>query len=182
MLKHHIRAASGILFSGSIALGLVACQRSGVDDERRMEEVRREQSNRVDEAQQKGAAEINAAQMEAQRKIQKADEHADKQLGKLSAEFDKSRTEYANDLSKKTEELDKKIAKIEDASRTATGKKKAEIDAALPDIRARRQALGNDVHMLDSATAESWAATKNKLDTDQKALSDAIDNAPFTAR
>lgn len=182
MLKHHIHAASGILFSGVVAFGLVACQRSGVDDERRMEEVRREQANRVDEAQQKGAAEINAAEVEAQRKVQRADEHADKQLGKLTAEFDKSKTEYANDLSKKTEEFDKKIAKIEEASRTATGKKKAEIDAALPDIRARRQALSNDARMLDNATAESWAATKNKLDTDQKALGDAIDHAPFTAR
>jgi len=181
-MRYQIRVLNGVVIFGLALTALGGCRRSGTEDERKIEATRAREQQKVDEAQKREQTEITSAEVEAAKRSERAKEHADKEVQKVSADFAKRRSEYKDELSKKLVDVDKKIAKAEDESRTASGSKKAKIDAALPDIRARRQALANDLRLLDNADISTWDSTKDKLDTDQKALRDAVDNLPFTAR
>lgn len=173
MMTIRMHVVSGALIS-SVLLGagaLAGCERSGNDEQHRVEEAKREAAKKTAEAENTAQTEVTSAQMEA-----------DKKIAKASGDFEKNRSEYRDDFNKGVADLDKRIAKIESNAKTATGKTKSEIDAALPNIREKQKALHQDMGMIDSATLQTWDATKNKIDTDKQALSDAIDKVPMMAR
>lgn len=164
-------AVAGALLSGAVLASVAGCQRTASEEQQKVEAAKRGAEQKAAEAQKTAQTEITSAQMEADKKIAKTD-----------AAFEKTRTAYRDDLKKSVSELDKKVEKITAKAQTATGDKKAEIDAALPNIRERQQALHAGMATIDSATMQTWDVSKNKVDTDKKALSDAIDQVPFLDR
>lgn len=173
MMTIRMHVVSGALIS-SVLIGagaLAGCERSGNDEQHRVEEAKREAAKKTSEAENAAQTEVTSAQMEA-----------DKKIAKAGGDFEKNRSEFRDDFNKGVADLDKKVEKVETHAKTATGKTKTDIDAALPNIREKQKSLHQDVGMIDSATMQTWDATKNKLDTDKQALSDAIDKVPMSAR
>ncbi len=71
----------------------------------------------------------------------------------------------------------KKIADLEAKSKTATGKKKADLDVQLGQIRTQRESFANDWKTIETASATTWDATKSRLDKEWSDLKSMVDRA-----
>ncbi|WP_394822208.1 hypothetical protein [Pendulispora albinea] len=149
------------------ALALPACERSARDEQDKVASAEREAQKKTVEAQRESTTKITSAQAEVDQKVAEA-----------NASFVKTREDYRSDLMSKLDDADKKIQKLESKQNTASGKTKAELEAALPDIRAKRDALRNNIRQLDMASVNNWDATKNQLDNDLAGLKSALNKAP----
>jgi vacuolar-type H+-ATPase subunit H len=160
---------NALIIAAIVAVGgLTACERSAEQERERVQAAQREADQKVDQAKKESTTRITSAQTEV-----------DKIVAEANANFAKTRDEYRDKLTKDVREFDQKIDRLERRSATTTGQTKNELDSALPDIRARRQALQTDMAQLDAATMGNWDALKNRLDTDRQALTSAIDKAPM---
>lgn len=164
-----IRMTSVVFAAALTTFALTGCERSAQDSQQKAAQAQREAEQEIAETQRESVTKITSAQAEADQKIAEA-----------NADFIKTRDDYRQKLSSDLEDFNEKVQKLEAKAKTATGKTKAEFDAALPDIRARHQALRTRMTQLDMATTANWDATKNALDTDRDALKSAIDKAPST--
>ncbi|WP_394841450.1 hypothetical protein LZC95_30800 [Pendulispora brunnea] len=145
----------------------VACERTGREEQEKVTSAQREADKKSNEAVKESTTKITSAQAEV-----------DKKTAEANANFVKTREDYRTKLSSKVEDIDKTIQKLDTKQRTATGKTKAELDAALPDIHSKRDALRRDMTQIDMVTMANWDGTKNQLDTDMDALKAALDKAP----
>ena len=162
-----IRTTTIALVSVLSLAALAGCEKSGREEQERANEAQHEADKKIAEANQDYTTKTTSAQFEA-----------DKKVAEANSSFIKARDDYRNNLTAKVTDVEKKIAKLESKYTTATGKAKAELEGALPDIRARQKVLHADMSQIDSVAATAWDALKNKLDTDLEALSRAIDKAP----
>jgi hypothetical protein len=78
-------------------------------------------------------------------------------------------------MQRKLDDLDKDIAELDAKAKTATGKAKAELDAQLPSIHARRDAFARNLKALESTTATAWDATRTQGDKEWDELKLAVD-------
>jgi hypothetical protein len=149
---------------GVVALGLVAvaCDKPGEDAQKKK-----------DEAQ----LQLTQAQMEATQKVDKAQAAADQKIQVASADFQKSVADYRTSRQKDLADIDKQIADLTTADKTATGKKKTDLDAALPGIRAQRDAFVRQMNTLDTANAATFDGAKMSLDKSLDDLKAAISKA-----
>jgi len=145
----------------------VACERTGREDQEKVTSAQREGDRKANEAVKESTTKITSAQAEV-----------DKKAAEANANFVKTRDDYRTKLTSKVGDFDKTISKLEAKQRTATGKTKAELDAALPDIHSKRDALHRDVTQIDTVTMPNWDGTKSQLDNDMDALKAALDKAP----
>jgi hypothetical protein len=74
-------------------------------------------------------------------------------------------------------DLDKKIADLEAKQKTATGKKKADLDVQLGQIRTQRETFANDWKSIETASAMTWDATKSRLDKEWSELKSLVERA-----
>jgi len=135
-----------------------------------------EQKKAVD-AQNQANEKIVQANREADQKANQAQADADKKIAEAQANFLKMREDYRHTTTENLVELDKKIADLEAKEKTATGKKKADLDAQLSAIRSRREAFANDWKSIETASADSWDATKQRLDKEWGDLKALVDRA-----
>ena len=126
---------------------------------------------REERAKEQAADSINRSDQTAQN----AQSAAQRDIASARAEFDKAREDYRHDRQVKLADLDKKLAQLDAKATAATGKAKTDIYDRLATLRAQRDAFVADMQTLDSATAATWDATKDRVDHEWDALKDAVD-------
>jgi hypothetical protein len=117
-----------------------------------------------------------AARNEAQQKDLSAQAQADKDIAAAQTDFAKTRENYRHGKWIDLADLDKKIMDLQAKDQTATGKRKADLDSALPVIRAKREAFVRDMQALDSATGPTWDEAKSNLDKEWDGLRSSVDD------
>lgn len=148
------------LVSLATALG---CNKAA-DEQRKADEARAEADDKVIDANRDATEKINAAQADADRKVAEA-----------QANFTKMREEYRHDVTQDLVKVDKDIADLEAKSKTATGKTKSEIDAAIPNIRSLRENVTSEYRSLELASALTWDDAKGRVNKAVDDLKQAID-------
>ena len=160
-----IRSVSISLGAVLIAIGALGCNKAA-DEQRKADEARSEADKKVGEASNDAAEKINAARADA-----------DKKVAEAQADFLKLREDYRHKVTEDLVSVDKDIADLEAKAKTATGKTKAQIEAALPDIRAKRENISSEYRSLEFSSAVSWDNAKARVEKAYDDLKKAIDKA-----
>jgi hypothetical protein len=116
------------------------------------------------------------ARNEAQQKEMGAQAQADKDIAAAQTDFAKAREDYRHTKWTDLADLDKKIGTLQERDQTATGKTKADLDTALPTIRAKRAAFVHDMQALDSATGATWDEARANLDKEWEQLKSSVND------
>jgi hypothetical protein len=148
-----------------IAIGALGCNKAA-DEQKKADEARNEADKKVGEASNDAAEKINAANAEA-----------DKKVAEAQASFLKLREDYRHKITEDLVSVDKDIADLEAKAKTATGKTKAQIEAALPNIRSQRESVSSEYKSLEFSSAVSWDNAKARVDKAVDDLKNAIDKA-----
>ena len=148
----------------AISLALAAGCNKAADEQRKADEARSEADTKVNEANREATDKINAAQAEA-----------DKKVADAQANFLKLREEYRHDVTEDLVKVDKSIADLDAKTLTAKGKTKAELDAALPNIRSLRETVTTEYRSLELASALTWDDAKARVNKAVDDLKKAID-------
>lgn len=160
-----IRSVNIPLAAVLIAIGSLGCNKAA-DEQKKADEARSEADKKVGEASNDAAEKINAANAEA-----------DKKVAEAQASFLKLREDYRHKITEDLVSVDKDIANLEAKAKTATGKTKAEIEAALPNIRTQRESVSSEYRSLEFSSAVSWDNAKARVDKAFDDLKKAIDKA-----
>jgi septal ring factor EnvC (AmiA/AmiB activator) len=155
-----ITRIGALTLSALLSVSVFACEKTG----------EKEQS-----AEGRANKQADEAQNEAARKAAAAQAEADQKIAAARADFEKAREDYRHSRQADLDDLNRKIADLEARDRTATGKTKTDLDAALPVIRAQRDAFTRDMKSLESATPASWDGFKSRLDGEWDALKANVD-------
>jgi Flp pilus assembly protein TadB len=152
-----------IRYAGTFALAALlmsaACDKPGVTEQQKEQKAAQDNAEQQDRA----ARESASAQADMNSKVASA-----------QADFERTREDYRHSRQTDLDEIDTKIAKLEAADRTETGKAKADLDAKLPQIRAQRAAIGADFRALQVTTATSWDDAKARVDKEWDSLKSAV--------
>lgn len=151
-----------------MALSLVlatGCNKAA-DEQKKADEARAEADNKVIEANREASDKINAAQSDA-----------DKKVAEAQASFLKLREDYRHSVTEDMVSVDKDIANLEAKAKTATGKAKADIESALPNIQTLRQSVTTEYRSLELASALTWDESKARVDKAVADLKKAVDKA-----
>lgn len=157
-----ITATLCMAFSLSLATG---CNKAA-DEQRKADEARTEADNKVAEANRDATDKINAAQAEA-----------DKKVADAQASFLKLREDFRHDVNEDLTKIDKDIVDLEAKGKTATGKAKTNIEAALPNIHSLRDSVTTEYRSLELASAVTWDDAKARVNKSVDELKKAIDKA-----
>ena len=160
-----IRSLNIPLAAVLIAIGSLGCNKAA-DEQKKADEARSEADKKVGEASNDAAEKINAANAEA-----------DKKVAEAQANFLKLREDYRHKITEDLVSVDKDIANLEAKAKTATGKTKAQIEAALPNIRSQRETISSEYKSLEFSSAVSWDNAKARVDKAYDDLKKAIDKA-----
>jgi len=160
-----IRSVKIPLAAVLIAIGAFGCNKAA-DEQKKADEARNEADKKVGEASNDAAEKINAANAEA-----------DKKVAEAQANFLKLREDYRHKITEDLVSVDKDIADLEAKAKTATGKTKAQIEAALPNIRSQRESVSSEYKSLEFSSAVSWDNAKARVDKAYDDLKKAIDKA-----
>jgi hypothetical protein len=151
---------------GSLLLGLASGCDKAADEQQKAVNAQTQANDKIVQANQEADKTANQAQADA-----------DKKIAEAQAGFLKLREDYRHDTTTKLVELDHKIADLEAKEKTATGKKKADLDVQLGVIRTQREAFANDWKTIETASATTWDSTKNRLDKEWSDLKALVDRA-----
>jgi methionine synthase I (cobalamin-dependent) len=151
----------------ALATAAMGCENRAVRQQEKAAEAQREANEKIVRAQNEAVTEITQAQVEA-----------NKDIAEANARFLKIREDYRHDAQERLTTLDKDIAKIEQKAAVATGKKKADYDAALTDVRAKRAHYLASFDSLQNSTAATWDNMKDVSDRAWRDLKDAVHKAP----
>ncbi|MDB4935446.1 MAG: hypothetical protein JWP87_2418 [Labilithrix sp.] len=162
MTRASIVASAGLALTLTFA---VACDKAS------------DEQQKANAAQAEANKKIAEANGEAAEKASKAQGEADKKIAVAEGDFGKRREDYRHKLQSDLVDLDKKIELLEAKSKTATGKTKADLDANLTAIRARRASFAADLKSIETATAVQWDDTKARVDKDWTDLKALVDKA-----
>ena len=150
----------------ALSLAFAAGCNKAADEQRKADEARAEADNKVIDANREATDKINAAQADA-----------DKKVAEAQASFLKLREDFRHDVTEDLVSVDKDIASLEAKAKTATGKTKAEIDAALPNIRTLRENVSTEYRSLELASALTWDDAKGRVNKAVDELKKAVDKA-----
>jgi hypothetical protein len=150
----------------ALSLAFAAGCNKAADEQQKADEARAEADNKVIDANREATDKINAAQAEA-----------DKKVADAQASFLKMREDYRHKVTEDLVSVDKDIAGIDAKAKTATGKSRAEIDAALPSIRTLRENVSTEYRSLELASALTWDEAKGRVDKAVDELKKAVDKA-----
>jgi hypothetical protein len=137
----------------------------------------RDEQHDADKARVEADEKVADANREATEKINAAQAEADKKVADAQANFLKLREDYRHDVNGDLTSIDKDIANLEAKAKTATGKTKANIDSALPNIHALRESVATEYRSLELASAVTWDDAKGRVNKAIDDLKKAIDKA-----
>jgi len=149
-----------------LSLATAAGCNKASDEQKKADEARTDADKKITDANRDATDKINAAQAEA-----------DKKVADAQANFLKLREDYRHDVTTDLVKVDKDIADLEAKSKTAKGKTKAQIDAALPNIHTLRDQVMTEYKSLEMSSALTWDASKARVDKAVDDLKKAIDKA-----
>lgn len=150
----------------ALSLSFAAGCNKAADEQRKADEARADADKKVSDANREATDKINAAQSDA-----------DKKVADAQANFVKMREDYRHRVNDDLASVDKSIADLEAKAKTAKGKDKANIDAALPNIHSMRESVTSEYRSLELASALTWDDTKNRVDKSIDDLKKAVDKA-----
>ena len=150
----------------ALSLTLAAGCNKAADEQRKADEARADADKKVAEANRDATDKINAAQADA-----------DKKVADAQANFVKMREDFRHDVNQDLAKVDKDIADLEAKAKTAKGKTKSDIDAALPNIHSLRDSVTTEYRSLELASAVTWDSAKARVDKAVDDLKKAIDKA-----
>lgn len=161
---------ASILFAAAVSSALclslgTGCDRAA-DDQAKANAAQGEANKKIAEAKNEANDKSNSAQAEA-----------DKKIAAAQGDFSKRREDFRHKLESDVIDIDKKIDLLEAKSKTATGKAKADLDANLAAIRARRSSLTSEVKGLETASASTWDDTKTRIEKQLSDLKSAVEKA-----
>jgi hypothetical protein len=157
---------SSLIVCGSLVLALTCGCDKAADEQQKAVNAQAQANDKIVQANQEADQKANSAQADA-----------DKKIAEAQASFLKMREDYRHDTTTNLVDLDKKIADLEAKEKTASGKKKADLDVQLGQIRSQREAFANDWKTIETASATTWDATKNRLDKEWSDLKAMVDRA-----
>jgi hypothetical protein len=157
---------SSLIVCGSLVLALASGCNKAADEQQKAVNAQNQANDKIVQANQEADQKANSAQADA-----------DKKIAEAQASFLKMREDYRHETTTNLVDLDKKIADLEAKQKTATGKKKADLDTQLDQIRTQREAFANDWKTIETASATTWDATKNRLDKEWSDLKSMVDRA-----
>ena len=105
-----------------------------------------------------------------------AQAQADKNIAAAQADFIKARENYRHEKWLALADLDKKIMDLQAKDLTATGKTRANLDSALPNIRTQREQFVRDMQSMDTLQGPAWDQAKANLDKEWDGLRSSVDN------
>jgi hypothetical protein len=143
----------------------VGCNKAA-DEQHKADEARATADNKTIDANREATDKINAAQSEA-----------DKKVADAQASFMKLREDYRHQKTEDLTKVDKEIADLEAKAKTAKGKAKSDIDAALPGIRTQRETFMSEYKTLELSSALTWDDAKARVDKAFEDLKKAVDKA-----
>ncbi len=149
----------------SLAFAAGACNKAA-DEQQKADQARTDADKKVNDANTEATDKINAARAEA-----------DKKVADAQASFLKLREDYRHSVTENLVGVDKNIADLEAKSKTAKGKTKANIDAALPNIHTLRESVTNEYRSLELASAITWDDAKARVDKAVDDLKKAVSKA-----
>lgn len=150
----------------ALSLALAAGCNKAADEQKKADEARAEADNKVIDANREASDKINAAQSDA-----------DKKVAEAQASFLKLREDYRHKVTEDLVAVDKDIVDLQAKAKTATGKAKAEIESALPNINTLRESVTSEYRSLELASALTWDETKARVDKAVDDLKKAVDKA-----
>jgi len=136
-----------------------------------------DQQKKADEARAEADKKITNANNDATDKINAAQAEADKKVADAQASFLKTREDYRHDVTQDLVKVDKDIADLDAKAKTAKGKAKTDLDAAMPNIRALRDSVTTEYRSLEMSSALTWDSSKARVDKAVDDLKKAIDKA-----
>jgi hypothetical protein len=161
-----IRSVTMSLAAVSMTLGMLTGCDKAADAQKQADEARADADKKVGEASADAAEKINAARAEE-----------DKRIAAAQADFLKLREDYRHKVTEDLVSMDKKIADLEAKAKTANAKTKAEIEAALPNIRSLRESVTSEYRSLEFSSAVTWDSSKARVEKAYDELSKAVDKA-----
>ena len=150
----------------ALSLPFAAACNKAVDEQQKADQARTDADKKVNEANTEANDKINAARAEA-----------DKKVADAQANFLKLREDFRHDVTEDLVKVDKDIADLEAKSKTAKGKTKADIDAALPNIHSLRESVTSEYRSLEMSSAITWDDSKARVDKAVDDLKKAVSKA-----
>jgi hypothetical protein len=150
----------------ALSLPFVANCNKAADEQQKADQARTDADKKVNDANTEATDKINAARAEA-----------DKKVADAQASFLKLREDYRHKVTEDLVSMDKDIANVEAKSKTAKGKAKADIDAALPNIHTLRESVTTEYRSLDLSSAITWDNSKARVDKAVDDLKKAVSKA-----
>ena len=161
-----IRSSIIVYTLSSLLLGFTAGCDKAADEQQKAVNAQTQANDKIVQANQDAAQKTNQAQADA-----------DKKIAEAQASFLKMREDYRHDTTIALTDLDHKIVDLGTKAKTATAKKKTDIDATLVQIRAQREAFSTDWKTIETASATTWDSTKVRLDKELSELKALVDRA-----
>jgi len=150
----------------AVLFAATGCEKTAQQDQEKIAEAQREADQKTANALRESQTQITSAQLEA-----------NKQATQAQMDFAKLRDDYRGKMQSDFDALNKKIVKLETKDATATGKVKADLDAKLDDIHAKRDAWRASMTSLDGATIDTWDAARARSDKAWSDLDAAVSHA-----
>lgn len=135
-----------------------------------------EAGQRVATAQAEANSKIAAATTEADQKARDAQIEADKKVAAAKENFLKLREDYRHSMQTNLIEFDHKVTDLEAKANKAAGKARADLNAKIKQLHARREAFNSNYKALEAETAITWDDTKVRLDKEWSELKALVDN------
>jgi hypothetical protein len=148
----------------ALSLAFAAGCNKAADEQQKADQARIDADKKINEANRDATDKINAAQSDA-----------DKKVADAQASFLKIREDYRHKVNEDLVSVDKDIADLEAKAKTAKAKTKADIDAALPNIRSMRESVASEYRSLELASAVTWDDAKARVDKALDDLKKAVD-------
>ena len=150
----------------ALSLPLAAGCNKAADEQQKADQARTDADKKVNEANSEATDKINAARADA-----------DKKVADAQASFLKLREDYRHDVTADLVKVDKDIADLEAKAKTEKGKKKADIEAALPNIHSLRESVTSEYRSLEMSSAITWDDSKARVDKAVDDLKKAVSKA-----
>ena len=150
----------------ALSLAFASGCNKAIDEQHQADKARTEADEKVADANREATDKINAARADA-----------DKKVADAQADFLKLREDYRHSVNNDLVKIDKDIVDLEAKAKTATGKTKANIDSALPNIHALRDSVTTEYRSLELASAVTWDDAKGRVEKAVDDLKKAIDKA-----
>lgn len=132
----------------------------------------------VDDCQQKlndATTQAKAeAQKEAEEEVSKAHAEADKLAAEAAKALTKARIAYTESARHDYSELSKEVDELRTKAVKAPAKTKPQIDKAVKDLVAKRDAAAKEIPEINKATLETLRTAKSKVDQKMAVLKQAI--------